>query len=293
MSSSLREITEQQFAEGTTIDGDRIDVALADVILRMNNIPAKWLKRRFVQSTFVAKLFPSPHDAPTLVQDNPPFLLTRNLDAQVVGAALADGVQNEWRLKGEVINGIPFANYDNQVEGIYAWTQAHYFRKPVIITGISIRCWNPVAYSYDNDWTYHTDPPEGKISGQSLDDFFVEVSVDNPFNMEQRNLNDIELHKIRFPVNSQQMSSAMPFPPTNQLSTPVLDVTDPAIWIHMDNLCIPLHRDTRARVSIAIPQYDGGDDDVSGWEGPAETWMPWQSTIWSATLTVLEPLESE
>ena len=138
-----------------------------------------------------------------------------------------------------------------------------------------------------------TDPPEGKIAGQSQDDLFVEISVDNPFNLESRNLNDVELHKIRFPVNSQQMAAAIPFPPTNQPSTAVKDVDDPTIWVHMDNLCIPLHRDTRMRLSLAIPQYNSGGLDVSGWQGSSNAWDPWQSTSFSITLTVLEPLVGE
>lgn len=293
MSNSLREITKEQFADGTTADGNRLDIALGDLVLSTNNIPPRWMRRRFVHTQFVRHMLPVDYNAPTLVQDNPPFLLTRNLDSQVTGTAPADGLQNEWRLKGEVIDGIPFANYDNQVQGIYAWTSSLYFRKPVIITGWSVRTWQPSVYDLDNTWVWGTDPPEGKNTSESQDDLFLEISVDNPFNMEARNLNDIELHKIRFPVNSQQMASTLPGSPTNDPSTAVLAVKDPAVWVHLDNLCIPLHRDTRARFSIAIPQYSSGGLDVSGWQGSSNAWDPWQSTSFSITLTVLEPLVAE
>ena len=296
MSSSIRELTRRQFADGCTVDGDRIDVALRDLVLNVNNVGPKWLKRRFVHTQFVRHLMPVPYSAPTLEQDNPPFLLTRNLDTQAVGGTYEAGFQNEWRLKGEAIPGIPFANYDNQTEGIYAWTNSLYFRKPVIITGISFRAFQPILHDYDNDWTYHTDAPEGKSNGETVDDLFFEISVDNPFNMEARNLNDIELHKIRFQVDSQRMANTLAYPPDNNLTVATLNHEDPAIWVHEDNLCIPLHRDTRARISVAIPQYDdnAGGDDVSGWQSDgANSWDPWQSAIWSMTLTVLEPLVEE
>lgn len=50
---SLREITDEQFTEGTTIDGTRIDSALEDVVNRVNNIRKGDIATRFVQKQFV------------------------------------------------------------------------------------------------------------------------------------------------------------------------------------------------------------------------------------------------
>ena len=301
MAGSIRELgsvgkyprVTQQFAEGTTADGNRLDLSMEDLVMSVNTIPPKWLRRRFTHTQFVQRLMPVSYATPAipLGQDPVPFMLIRNLVTQIVGIPPADGLQNEWRLKGTDIEAIPQNNYATGTEGIYAWTSAHYFRNPVIVTGLSLRCWQPAGYGWDNDWQYHTDPPAGKVDGQPVNDLFLDLSVDNPFSTEVRRLNDIELHKIRFPVNTEFMASAFGVP-ANNLALPLLTPNADQLWVHMDNLCIPLHRDTRLRVSIAIPQYADADGNVSGWGSDGvSTWKPWQSTSWALTLTVLEAVE--
>jgi hypothetical protein len=300
MAGSIRELgsvgkyprVTQQFAEGTTVDGDRLDLSMDDLVMSVNSIPPKWMRRRFTHTQFVQRLMPVGYGVGlSLVQDPPPFLLIRNIITQIVGVAPANGLQNEWRLKGTDIEAIPQNNYATGTEGIYSWTSAHYFRSPTIITGLSLRCWQPTAYAWDNDWQYHTDAPPGKVNNQPVDDLFLELSVDNPFSTEVRRLNDIELHKIRFPVNTETMASALAAP-ANNLTVPLIAIKPDQLWVHLDNLCIPLHADTRLRASIAIPQYADADGDVSGWGSDGvSTWKPWQSTSWALTMTVLEPVE--
>ena len=295
MSSSLRELgggLTPQHANGCTADGDLLDISMKDLVLGVNNIPPRWLKRRFMQSQFIQRLMPCSYDAATYVQDPPPFLMIHNSDATVVGSPSADGTQNEWRLKGTDNPAIPAGTFNNTLVGQYAWTNAIYFRDPVILTGLALRCWAPAAFNWLNDWTYHTDAPPGKTDGQSLDDLFLEISVDNPFSMEARNLNDIELHKLRFPVSSQMMSTAL-VAPDNLLSVAPNQTTNlPQLFINLDNLCIPLHRDTRARISLVIPQYENAaEDDIAGWVSSGGImYKPWQSTSFTLTATVLEPL---
>ena len=50
---SNREVTDEQFSDGTTIDGTRIDSALTDVVERMNNIRKGDIATRFVQKQLV------------------------------------------------------------------------------------------------------------------------------------------------------------------------------------------------------------------------------------------------
>ena len=291
--ASIRELGRgltPQHANGTTIDGDLLDISLEDLVFAMNNIPARHLKRRFLQTQFVRKLTPVPYTAPTLEQDCTPFLLTRNNAAEVLGTVPPDGLQNEWRNKGHDNKSILDTTYDDRIRGTYAWTNSIYFSKPVIMTGFSVKFWQPTDYDWPNNWVWGTDPPADKIAGQSVDDLFIEVSVDNPFNMEARNLNDIEIHKLRFPVTSQMMATALAVPSHDLTNTPNLATNALQLWVHLDNLCIPLHRDTRVRISLVIPQYNVEGNDVSGWEGPANLYYPWQSTSFALTTTVLEPL---
>jgi hypothetical protein len=293
MSQSLRELGKgltPQHANGNTIDGDLIDISMEDLVMSINNVPARWLKSRFMQTQFVQRLMPVPYSAPVLEQDPTPFMLIRNVDSQIHGAAPSSSLQNEWRLKGTDNPDISASSMDTQVKGQYAWTSSLYFEKPTILTGLSLKFWQPSDYDWPNTWVWGTEPPEGKIAGQSVDDMFIEVSVDNPFNMENRRLNDIEVHKLRFPVNSQMMATSLPVPAASLSNAPNLTANALQLWVNLDNLCIPLHRDTRVRISLVIPQYGGGDD-INGWEGGG-IWKPWQSTSFDITTTVLEPLGS-
>jgi hypothetical protein len=297
MSRSIRELGSSrpggketpQFAEGTTIDGNRLDISMEDLVYSVNNIPGRWLRRRFVHSQFVQRLMPVPYGQ-VLQQDRPPFLLARNLLSQSYGLTTPLEIQNEWRLKGSDVPGILASSYAENLDGVYAWTAAHRFYQPVIITGLSLKCWQPQVYAWKNDWEYHSDAPYNKNAGDSVDDLFLEISVDNPFNTEARRLNDIELHKIKFPVKTEFMAASLGNP-VNDMFYPVLAPKTNQLWVHLDNLCIPLHIDTRARVSIAIPKYSLAEGDVSGWQTDGvDTWYPWQSCSWALTLTVLEPL---
>ena len=50
-SKNPRTLTKEQFSTGTTIDGDRIDNALDDVVERGNDIPYGDLRKRWVPTT--------------------------------------------------------------------------------------------------------------------------------------------------------------------------------------------------------------------------------------------------
>ena len=230
---------------------------MKDLVMGINNIPKRWLKRRFVHTQFVQRLMPAPYNVGALItQPSPPFLLLRNLVAQVTGAAPVDGLQNEWRTKGHDNPAIPEGAYEAPLVGVYGWTSALYFQKPVIITSLSLRCWQPTQYAWNNDWVYHADAPEPHEEGDYLEDLFMEISVDNPFNLENRELNDVELHKLRFSVGCQMMAEPALAVPNNGLNlAPCFTTQDLQLWVHLDNLCIPLHRDTRARITLGIPQY--------------------------------------
>lgn len=60
-----REITDEQFAEETTIDGSRIDNALSDTVSRFNALEQKDLTRRMVPSHYVWGWQPEPEENST------------------------------------------------------------------------------------------------------------------------------------------------------------------------------------------------------------------------------------
>ena len=59
---STRIVTEEQFSDETTIDGDRLDKAYQDLTDRVNNIPKGDIRTRFTQQQYVFGY--SPHGFP-------------------------------------------------------------------------------------------------------------------------------------------------------------------------------------------------------------------------------------
>ena len=141
-----REITDEHFSDGTTIDGNRIDKALGDVVESFNDISYGYLRKRWVPVTYVAGWSPqSPEsidavgeagfdsNAPFAWLPNPPaplnsgdelmggmigpthrwpWLRVRNfmqeVAAHTLGSDLGDDVvfSNPYRLKGIRVGGI-------------------------------------------------------------------------------------------------------------------------------------------------------------------------------------------
>ena len=250
----------------------------------------------FPQTQFVHRLFPVRYGATTAVQAGAPFLSAYN--AKVAHEAIQpyqeDDFKNEYRHKG-IDN--PVIDLTDTASGYFVWTNTIYFRDPVVLWGLDVRMHTSTAQSHPNDFTYHADAPAqiGKANGSPVDDLYVEVSVDNPFSTEDAALHDPEVKKMRFRVDAATMGPAM-----GTLAAPAADFAPNLVaadwvanvWVHLGDLKIPLHRDSRVRVSLGIPQYATPALDISGWQGPAGAWEPWQSCAWSIAMTVLEPCRS-
>ena len=83
---STRRLTDEQFADGTSIDGDRIDRALEDVVRHVNDIPPRDIERRFVQTQFVSGQIPMDFGHAYI---GVPFMRGDNINAEVSGPKLA------------------------------------------------------------------------------------------------------------------------------------------------------------------------------------------------------------
>jgi len=165
-----RVITKEQFSEGTTIDGDRIDNAMSDVVERVNNVPYGDLRKRWVPITYVAGW--TPQSPKTLEASGPdttksaageiiathhwPWLPVKNTSAGVVTGTLGadpanDGnlITNPFRLKGASVPGIfPYGIADGttstytpasaSIGAQYAWTRSWFLEKPSILSRIDL-----------------------------------------------------------------------------------------------------------------------------------------------------------
>ena len=171
-----RTITKEQFSTGTTIDGDRIDNALDDVVERVNDIPYGDLRKRWVPTTYVAGWTPQSPGCITSGTPTPtggagsdssqrgsvygthhwPWLRVLNYVNEVAdgteGSGLTDDTKasNRYRLKGVSVPGVsPFGKAGissstyTPVDGTpigaqYAWTRSWFFIEPSILDAIDL-----------------------------------------------------------------------------------------------------------------------------------------------------------
>ena len=171
-----RVLTKEQFSTGTTIDGNRIDNALDDVVERVNDIPYGDLRKRWVPITYVAGWTPQSPAAISDATPEPtgggashpsdhggiyathhwPWLRLTNWYGEATsgtsGASTTDPVwpSNYYRLKGAGIPGVyPYGHAELQAAPPYgyaatpinyqlAWTRSWFFENPTILDSINL-----------------------------------------------------------------------------------------------------------------------------------------------------------
>ena len=290
--NSIRDISDKQLANGNTVDGDTLDHLTSDLVESLNAVQERHLLRRWTQTQFIQRLLPAHYNQSILRQDGPPFLSAYNSEDahESVAPNPVDGYVNKHRLKGSDNTNI---REDKSTEGLYAWTNTHFFSGPANLHSVSLRLHTEGnnTINYPNDFQYGANPPDGYVNGDPIEDLFIEVSIDNPFATEDRALNDVEIKKMRFPITSEMMSAETMIPPVNDITPASLALgSNKKPWVHLSNLNIPIKAGSRVRFTILVPKYDdAGPANVSGWGGTAQ-WEPWQSCWFSATVTYLEPL---
>lgn len=304
---SIRKLTDEQFADGTTIDGNRLEGALADAIERVNALEPSDLNRRWTQSQFVWGYQPQIPTA-TAAQPAVPWMTALSAPASITGSVPDEGVQNTRRVKGTFLpyGANPLLPKPTQ----WVWSNSWYFDTPVIVRTVHISFHAPVEdgssvnlAGWDNDFLWDAGPPTadlppGVADGDFVSDLIISLEVDSPFSAEKRSETSVELHKSNFHVDSQLLRPyvAAGVPPTPALNgNPPLPsdggarIIPGGLAVICDNVNIPIPRRSRVRVHVVIPEWDPHGGRVSGspW-GAAE---PWESQFYSGSMTILEPLE--
>jgi hypothetical protein len=299
---SNRYITDQQFSDGTTIDGSRFERALQDLEEWTNQIPNGDMKNRWMQSQMVFRYFP-----PTAVTDaelatntgiagnlrHYPWLPVFNPSTSTVSST------NPMRIKGTKVpwkkaylSPLPADEY----AGIQAVWQTSFAigRSPIIIEGLDavLLCDDPTATrkAFLNTWEYDSSPPTGAPPGARIQDLQLTITADNPFLPEIQGGNSILFTRRNFSAENSIMSPGGA--PTPALFTDMLPSLDTllggnapelSLSINEHGLFIPVPPFTRIKLSMVIPVEAAG---VVPW---GET--PWRNFNPSLTLTVLEGLE--
>ena len=217
-----RQITNEQFSEGTTIDGSRIDSAMGDVVDYANSVPPLSVGRRFVQTQYVAGWRPWSRADRSLAniaiynQHNMPWLPTLNYPPTVAAAANTtftgsvvsletppNEIRNHHRFKGTEVPGILADVSDadafdwdavSSLQGMqWAWSRTFYFSSPAIVTDIAIGLHTDRGVAagrpYQNTFTYDggaatAEPPDGFKRGDTSEDLVVLLDIAHPFTPE-------------------------------------------------------------------------------------------------------------
>lgn len=278
MGKSVRRMTRQQFSQGTTADGNRLDRAFADAVDRANAFDRRDLARGHVQTQMVLGWAP----AITAKQDKLPFMDGYNDSNSLVGAAPDGGYQNPYRVKGTVNTGI---DPTDPAQDALVWTTSVYFRKPVTLDGLSLHL--RVDSAYLNDLIFSGGlPPDGKTAGAPLDDIVLSVAVDNPYAPEVAAHDAVEVHKLQWKVDGTPYSTLPIGVGTDGV---IIHPGGRFVGVAVDEraLGIPIPRDSRVRLAICIPLYPAGK--TSGWTAGVR--KAWNNQIYSSVLTMLEPIE--
>lgn len=235
-----RTITKEQFSEGTTIDGNRIDNAMDDVVERVNSVPYGDLRKRWVPITYVAGWTPqSPatlemSSGDTAESDKGeiagthhwPWMRVLNTNSEVVsgtlGASATDDLRfsNPYRLKGVQAPGVfPYGrsvaaetSYTPSLDPVgeqFAWTRSWFIERPSILSAIDLILevdHADVTPEYANSFLYGATPPAAYAPSSNDRGLVITAAVDSEFAREDRNMADVEVLRRHFQVNNDSIS---------------------------------------------------------------------------------------
>jgi len=281
---SIREITREQFADGTTIDaGTRIERALADLVQRFNALLPRDRKRRWFPATYTGGYMPTIRAG---AQGNAPWLSAANVAGLTVVNVPFGGIQNEWRNKG--IRNV-LIDPDNGNGDQLVWTTALYFGKPVIVTGLSLFLGSDESY-YFNTFRYQAGAPAPKTSLPG-DDVVVELAVDHPWNGHAPLAGAQEFLRTQFKLNAHAFAPVAPAAFADGTPGFAINAAYAAakkypngVMLWQPDLNIALPDKSTARLSFTIPEYS--NPAWANWSG-----SPWQAQYYSWALHVLEAAE--
>ena len=301
-----RYISKEQFADGTTIDGSRIDTALQDVQELVNSIPKGDLKNRYTQTQFVMGWSPAKTYAANESDTSLPWTQAVNDVAQLAtvtggNPAPPDAYQNPQRAKGYAALGInPLAAESGAGKkngAQYIWSVPIHFGKSVIIKSLKVFfCLDTESgalYPYNNLYAF-TDgnTPEGAPDANTRD-VSVQLLVDRPvaYGSEDRKLNQIIANKTNFKVNAADINQTVAAPTSDMFPSPYPGGNLSGQYFDL-TVNEPIPAESRVRVAIIIPRYTAYSvSDETPYITSHWTATPWLQQYYSATLTVLEELE--
>lgn len=369
---SLRTLTDEQFSDGTTIDGTRIDDALDESVEHFNNIPEGDVSTRFTKTQYVFGQQPAGYTGTPLLSGAVTHFTTpqgtvegptwpwnfiannRHTSAAVNPGGAPEygnpttptaGFQNEWRYKGTNVSqisgtgmqtvanegawadpnwvaawgaaaygaGPPYAQRNVGHAYQFAWSHSWVFDKPAILDCASffLRTDRPYPSTgaasrgyYDAPFWFNDATLPTNIIHQTQG-ITIQISVDNEFSKEERDLNDVEFmfHNRRMdgytvcqiPTPATTYKDMLPNSPEygktpgpgagkgNMLNGRI---------IRFEDLYIPIRQGARVRMAIIIPWFRNTSSVrvLTDEQGLATGAIDDKFSAWAASPTGSEPM---
>lgn len=296
--SSLRRFTSQQFSDGTTIDGNRIEKALQDLENWSNGIEDSNFANRWMQSQIILKYLPPTTDSDTQLSTNTAFVNHRSAPFLPIYNNTTD--ENPHRFKGTRLDwqdgyNPPTINYDPTAvpprtpDDIYkdqvVWTSLLAVGEdPIIIDSV-----DAVFLTYDaeyiNDWLYGSSS-SGGAAGTYSNDIHLEITADNPFLPNLQLKNTVLFHKYLSTAEAAQFcNQPISLAGVSDMNPSLTSVSgmnpthEHSLSMNLDDLNIPVPPFTRLRFALILPLDSGC---------PVWGTRPWKNFIPTLSLNILE-----
>jgi len=311
---STRKITKEQFSDGTTIDGNRVEEAMDNIEERFNNIPKGDVRSRYVQNQYVLGFEPQvqvnyaqSNALPWMTSLNTGLVALLPTEGAVAVTSETDQAPsgfpyNDERVKGTMpVGGWGSLGLTTYTEGGigWVWSISHIFNKPVIIQDVMwlMQGMETVVAGYNvypNTFRYGATAPGPKTANYGANDCSMVLQVASPYAPEERqyDLKEIAVHNRQnwaYLFNREDARSLPAFTlMIPQVEVKTVDSHLRGVMFRGEDLNIPISRDSKCTLHLVIPrwkEYNPYGDGASGGSYP-----PNQQS-YSVVITVLEEIE--
>ncbi len=257
-----RELTKEQFADGTTIDGDRIDRAMQESVDRFNSIPKGDLKNRFLRNTYA--LGWQPRVLASLGTDLPWMPETNSASYLATGAVAPTRYENYLRVKGNRAPG----TLPGGTETSLVCTVPIAFPAPVILDDLAFMMTTDHTLAgireYTNTFVYGAAPPPGFTAGDSVEDVSIVVQVDSPLLPENQALSSVAFAYHRVQLLREVYWTVDPgAAPASDMTLVYPGGTVSGVYLRARNMAIRIPARARVRFHFVIPEYSVAT--TAGW----------------------------
>lgn len=247
---STRKVSKEQFSDGTTIDGERIDKSLQDIVDYINLIPVDAESNSFCKKQIVAGYSPRVFD----YKPNAPGSEDRPRELPWTPMRL-DQVSNTnepsaTRMKGTDPAGI----YPNEYGRGYVWSIPFRTKEPVVISNIDfVLQTDESATYYPNDWQWTTTGPGNLVNGDWVEDVYVQVQVENYINSVDPREDDITVTKKEFSLDAQFFNPLQGW--DNDMTPSIQSERMNGAWLEARDVNVPVPANSSVRILMFLPDY--------------------------------------